>query len=240
MSGAGRCRCLAIFLISAILGPLASVAEAELSVFDRVGTVGSPVTLVVRTTKWFMADGGRQVSIALDGERRGTILTGGDGYGYFRLTPGRAGLLKVSARSDDDEASGLLLVMEKTDRAVLAEVETVMKEIYLRPDAREACRMAFESVRRRYRLIFVYRFMGADFSRNRLAKERLLPAVVIPWKGMTTLDSLQAKGVQIHAVIGSAEMVTAAGAQVPFRISFEKAKGATTVLEWNDIEKMLD
>jgi hypothetical protein len=240
MSRAGRFRCLAIFLLFVLLGPPASAAAAELSVFDRVGTAGTPVTLVVRTTQWFMADGGRRVSISLEGERRGTILTGGDGYGYFRLTPSRSGLLKVSARSDGNEASGLLLVMEKTDRAVLAEAEAVMKEIYLRPDAREACRAAFEYLRRRYRLIFVYRFMGADFSRNLLATEGLLPTVVIPWKGSATLDALREKEVQVHAVIGSAEMVSAAGVQVPFRISFEKAKAATTVSEWSDIEKILE
>ena len=130
--------------------------------------------------------------------------------------------------------------MEKTDRAVLVEVESVMKEVSFRPDARENCRKAFESLRRRYRLIFVYRFLGADFSRNRLEKEGLAPGVVVPWKGTTMLESLQGKEVQVHAVIGSAEMVTAAGAQVPFRISFEKAKGVTTVSEWSDIAKMLE
>ena len=235
-----RCGGFAMALLSALLGPTASVAGAEVSVFDRVGTVGTTVTLVVRTTDFFMADGGRTVSISLDGERLGTILTGGDGYGYFRLAPRRAGLLRVSARSGETEASGWLLVMEKTDRAVLVEVETVMKEIYLRPDAREACRMAFESLRRRYRLIFVHRFMGADFSRSRLAKEGLAPAVVIPWKGAATLESLREKEVQVHAVIGSAETVAAAGAQVPHRISFEKAKGAVVVSEWSDIEKRLE
>lgn len=240
MSNGARCRCLAIFLLSALLCPLARVADAEVSVFDRVGTVGTTVTLVVRTTQFFLADGGRQVSIFLDGERLGPIMTGGDGYGYFRLAPSRAGLLKVSARSGDEEASGLLLVMEKTDRAVLVEVESMMKEVSFRPDARENCLNTLESLRQRYRLIFVYRFMGADFSRNRLSKEGLPPAVVIPWKGATTLEGLRGKGVHIHAVIGSSDMVTAAGAQVPYRISFEKAKGATTISEWSDIEKMLE
>jgi len=240
MSKRARCGCFAIALLSAILSPTASVTGAEVTVFDRVGAVGMTVTLVVRTTDFLMADGGRSVSISLDGERLGTVLTGGDGYGYFRLAPRRAGLLRVSARSGETEASGWLLVMEKTDRAVLVEVETVMKEIYLRPDAREACRMAFESLRRRYRLIFVHRFMGADFSRSRLAKEGLAPAVVIPWKGAATLERLREKEVQVHAVIGSAETVAAAGAQVPHRISFEKAKGAVVVSEWSDIEKRLE
>jgi hypothetical protein len=240
MSESARCRWLAIILLYALLGPLAPAAGAELSVFDRVGTVGTTLTLVARTTQFFLADGGRRVSIFLDGDRLGDILTGGDGYGYFRLLPSRAGLFKVSARSDGNQASGLLLVLEKTDRAVLVEVETVFREAYFQPTARESCRNTLESLRQRYRLIFVYRFMGADLSRSRLEKEGLSPAVVIPWKGAGTLESLRAKEVQVHAVIGSAEMVAAAGARVPYRISFEKTKGANTVSEWSDIDKVLE
>jgi hypothetical protein len=240
MSGRALCCCLAIILVSALLGPLAPAAAAELSVFDRVGTVGTTLTLVVRTTNLFLADGGRRVSLFLDDDRLGDIMTGGDGYGYFRLSPSRAGLWKVSARSDGNQASGLLLVLEKTDRAVLVEVETVFKDVYFQPTAREGCRNTLESLRQRYRLIFVCRFMGADFSRSRLAKEGLSPAVVIPWKGAGTMESLRAKEVQVHAAIGSAEMLAAAGAQVPYRISFEKAKGARTVSAWSDIEKVLE
>jgi hypothetical protein len=54
------------------------------------------------------------------------------------------------------------------------------------------------------------------------------------------LESLRGQEVQIHAVIGSAEMVAAAGPQVPRRISFEKARGATTVTEWQEIAKVLE
>jgi hypothetical protein len=167
-------------------------------------------------------------------------MTGGDGYGYFQLTPQRAGLFKIAARSQGNEASGRLLVVEKSDRVVLVESETVLKEIQLRPDARKSCQTTFESLRQRFRVIFVYRFLGADFSRIGLEKEGLSPSVVIPWRGATSLQSLRGREVQVHAVIGSAEMVAAAGAQVPRRISFEKAKGAQTVSGWEELAKALE
>jgi hypothetical protein len=112
--------------------------------------------------------------------------------------------------------------------------KTVLKQIQLRPDARESCRMTFESLHQRFRLIFVYRFLGADFSRSGLDKEGLSPSVVIPWRGAASLESLRGREVQVHAVIGSAEMVAAAGAKVPRRVSFEKAKGAKTVSGWEE------
>ena len=87
MSCTRSCRCLAILLLSALLGPFAAAAGAELSVFDRVGTVGTTVTLVVRTTKFFLADGGRQVNIFLD---RRTAGGHHDGRRRLRLFSARA------------------------------------------------------------------------------------------------------------------------------------------------------
>jgi hypothetical protein len=223
-----------------LLALLAAPCRADVLVYDRVTTVGMPVKLVVRTTAFFMADGGQLVDIWLDEERLSRIMTGGDGYGYFQLTPQRAGLFKIAARSQGNEASGRLLVVEKSDRVVLVESETVLKEIQLRPDARKSCQTTFESLRQRFRVIFVYRFLGADFSRIGLEKEGLSPSVVIPWRGATSLQSLRGREVQVYAVIGSAEMVAAAGAQVPRRISFEKAKGAQTVSGWEELAKALE
>ena len=236
-------RCNAYFVGMVLLGLLglpAAPCRADVWVYDRITTVGTPVNLVVRTTAFFLADGGRLVDLWLDDERLSRIMTGGDGYGYLRLTPQRAGLFKMIARSHGNEASGLLLVLEKTDRVVLVESEAVLKEIQLRPDTRERCRMAFETLRQRFRLIFVYRFLGADFSRRGLEKEGLSPSVMIPWRGATSLESLRGREIQVHAVIGSAEMVSAAGAQVPRRISFEKARGAKTVSGWEELAKALE
>jgi hypothetical protein len=227
----------------ALLGLLCLPAvpcHADVMVYDRVTTVGTTVTLVVQTTAFFMADGGRLVDIWLEAEHLGRIMSGGDGYGYLRLTPHRAGLFKITARSRDTSASGLLLVLEKSDQVLLIEADAVLKEITLRPDTRESFRGAFESIRQRFRLIFVYRFLGSVFSKSRLEKEGLAPAVVIPWKGARSLEALRDQDVQIHAVIGSAEMVAAARGRVPIRISFEKTKGAQTVSGWEELAKALE
>jgi hypothetical protein len=229
-----------IIALAALLGPCAAVLGAEISVFDQISLVGAPVTLVVRTTHFFVADGGRRVSISLDGEILRPILTGGDGYGYLRLTPSRCGLFKISARSGESEGSGRLWVLKETERIVLLESETVLKEIFLRPGARESCRAALESLQQRYRLIFVYRLLSAGVARRGLEGEGLSPVVLIPWKGAATPESLRAKGLQIHAVIGSAETARSAGAEVRHRISFEKDKQIQTISEWEEIAKALE
>jgi hypothetical protein len=240
MSNPLRSLCLAGMVFFGLIGPLAVPCRADVTVYDRVTTVGMPVRLAVRTTALFMADGGRLVDLWLDEERLGRIMTGGDGYGYLQLTPQRAGLFKIAARSQGDDASGQLLVLEKTDRVVLVEAETMLKQILIQPDARESCRATFDSLRQRFQLIFVYRFLEADLSRIGLQKEGLAPTIVIPWHGAASLDSLQAREIQVYAVIGSADLIAAAGARVPHRISFEKARDAKTVSGCEELAKALE
>lgn len=240
MSNPLRSLYLAGMVFFGLLGPLAAPCRSEVTVYDRVTTVEMPVRLAVRTTTLFMADGGRLVDLWLDEERLGRIMTGGDGYGYLQLTPQRPGLFKIAARSQGNDASGRLLVLEKTDRVVLVESETMLKQIQILPNARESCRTTFDSLRQRFQLIFVYRFLGADLSRIGLEKEGLAPTIVIPWHGAASLESLQSRGVQVYAVIGSADLVAAAGARVPHRISFEKAKGVKTVSGCEELAKVLE
>jgi hypothetical protein len=209
-------------------------------VLDGVSTVETPVTLEVRTSALFMADGARRVEIFLDGEPQGWILTGADGYGYLRLIPRRPGMFKLSARSQDGQAEGRLLVLEKTDQAVMVELEAVFIDLYLRSRDSDACRNALESIGRRYRLIYTYRFIGSGFSRNRIAAASWPDSVVIPWRGRATIESLRGKGVHLQALIGSTDTVAAAGNQIQHRFSFDKAQGARKVTNWSDIVKDLE
>jgi hypothetical protein len=148
--------------------------------------------------------------------------------------------MKIFARSGDSEAEGRLLVMEKNERAVLIELEAAFMDLHLRARDRETCRSALDAIARRYRLIYVYRFIGSGFSRARLEEVGFPPSVVLSWKGQATMEALREREVQVHAVIGSAQTVTAAGPQVPHRFSFEKAHGAQIVSEWEEIAKALE
>ncbi|MGD9134610.1 MAG: hypothetical protein PVF78_13230, partial [Desulfobacterales bacterium] len=114
-----------------ILGLLALPAARSLGaviVFDRVTTVGTPVYLKVLTKGRIFADGGRMVELYLDDIRFAKNLTGGDGYGYRKYIPRRAGMIKVRATSQGESDSGLLLVMKKSEKAVLIEIESGLKD----------------------------------------------------------------------------------------------------------------
>ena len=100
-------------------------------VYDRVTTVGTPVYLKVLTKGRIFADGGRLVEFYLDDKRFGKNLTGGDGYGYRKYEPRRAGIINIRATSKGESGSGLLLVMKKSEKAVLIEIEGGFKDAYI-------------------------------------------------------------------------------------------------------------
>ncbi|MEJ2286133.1 MAG: hypothetical protein P8X85_21355, partial [Desulfobacterales bacterium] len=75
-----------IFSMTIVLS-LVSVCPADVAVLDGVTTVNTPIRITVMTRSRFFAAGGRLVDLYLDGEHLKRILTGGDGYGYLKITP---------------------------------------------------------------------------------------------------------------------------------------------------------
>ncbi len=227
----------ALTLAAVITGP--GGAGAQVVVFDRVGVLGNPVNLAVRTSGLFSAEGGKLVDLSLDGEPLGRLMTGADGYGYRRVTPQRAGLLTIEARSDGRRGDGRLLVMEAVDQAVLVELESVLKSVVGGAAEREDCRTSLESISRRFRLVYAARWIGADWSRTRIVPAGLPESVVLPWKGSALLRSLQDQGVRIAALVGSAAVVSEGRTRVEQRFSFEKTRDASVVTRWEEISTTL-
>jgi hypothetical protein len=53
------------------------------------------------------------------------------------------------------------------------------------------------------------------------------------------LDHLKKNGVQLHAIIGSSEIITAVAEKIELRFSFEKTKDGKTVKNWEEILDLL-
>jgi hypothetical protein len=232
-------RCAAAAGLAAFLAA-ASGAAARVVVPDQVGVLGAPVSLVVRTTSLLGSDGGRLVDLSLDGEPLGRLMTGADGYGYRRATPQRAGLLRVEARSEGREAWGRLLVMEPAERAVVIELETVLKAMVAGAAQREECRAGLESISRGFRVIYAARWLGTGWSRTRTIPAGLPESVVIPWKGAALLRSLHDRGIRPFALVGSAAAVSEGRPHVALRFSFEKTRNAAVVSRWEEIARRLE
>jgi len=215
------------------------VSHSKVVVFDRVTTVQTPLTISVQTRDGFFSAGGRMVDIYLDDNLLKKILTGGDGYGYLKYTPPGPGLKKITARSNTDSASGLILVMNEKEKAIIIEAEGAFKDAVLSDEIRESSRKALNSLSEKYKLIYLSRFLGKNLIGSWLEKQNFPKSVILLWRGPKTVENLKKNSVQLHAIIGSAVMISAVTEQIENRFSFEKTKDGKKVKDWDEILKLL-
>jgi len=215
------------------------VSHGKVVVFDRVTTVQKPINIEVLTKAGFFAAGGRMVDIYLDNNPLKKILTGGDGYGYLKYTPQEAGLKKITAHSVKGSASGLILVMNENERAILIEIEGAFKDSVFSDAIRESSQKAVNALSENYKIIYLSRFLGKGIPGSWLEKQNFPKSVIIRWRGLTTLKNLKKNGVQIQAIIGSPDVLATVSEQIEKRFSFEKTKDGKTVKDWDEILRLL-
>ena len=230
---------LSIVFSSAFILSTAAVCRSQVVVFDRVTTVQTPIRIKVLTKGRFFSQGGRLVDIYLDDNLLKKILTGGDGYGYLKYIPQSPGIKKIRARSDANSSSGLLLVMRESDKAIIIEVEGAFKDTIFSEGIRDNSRKAVDSLSKAYTIIYLSKYVGKGISRGWLDKEDFPESAILRWQGTGTFKALEDKRVSMHAVIGSAAVISAAEKYIENRYTFEKSKDGKMVKDWDEILKLL-
>lgn len=217
----------------------APVCRGDVVVIDRVTTVQTPVRITVLTKGRFSSAGGRRVDVYLDDTLLKRILTGGDGYGYLKYTPLSTGYKKIKARSDSDSADGLLLVMTQKDRALVIEVEGGFKTAVFSDEIKQSSLRVVKALSENYKIIYLSRYVGKSITATWLEKQGFPGSVILGWNGVHTLTALKQKGVQLHAIIGSTAVISAAVDEIENRFTFDETKDGTTVKDWDEIGELL-
>ena len=212
---------------------------AAVIVFDQVSTIGTPVYLKVLTKGRIFAAGGKLVEFYIDDKSIGKNLTGGDGYGYRKFIPRRKGIIKVRATSNGESDSGLLLVMKKSDKAVLIEIEGGFKDALISDIAAGANRQAVEMLIKKYRVIYLSRYTGTRTARSLLEEMEFPDAPILEWHGEQTLNALKEKGVKLYAIIGPASVIGAAEGHIDKRYTFDENQKEQTVKDWQEVMERL-
>ena len=226
---------LLALIVSGWLALPAAHSLGAVIVYDRVTTVNTPVYLKVLTKGRIFADGGRLVEFFLDEKSLGKNLTGGDGYGYRKYIPQRAGLITVRATSDGESGNGIVLVMKRSEKAILIEIEGGLKDALVSDIAAGAGRQAVEEMLKKYRVIYLSRKTGVRMARTWLDEMEFPDAPVLRWRGAQTLSALKEKGIQLYAVIGSADVIETAADDIDKRFTFDKSQNGQTVKDWHDL-----
>ncbi len=214
-------------------------SHGKMAVFDQVTTVQKPIYIKVLTKDGFFSAGGQMVDIYVEDNLLKKILTGGDGYGYLKYTPREAGLKKLTARSAIGSATGLILVLNEYEKAILIEIEGAFKDSVFSEAIKESSQKAVKSLSENYKIIYLSRLLGKGISGSWLEKQNFPQSVILRWRGPITLKNLKEKGVQIHAIIGSSDLIAVVSEQIEKRFSFEKTKDGETVKDWDEIVRLL-
>lgn len=229
------------FILIAVTANLTAVSAGlgEVVVFDGVTTVQTPTRIKVLTKGLIFAKGGRLVDIYLDDQLLKRILTGADGYGFLKYIPTEPGFKNISARSGTTASSGLILVMRKNEKAVVIDVEGAFKDAIFSETLRANSRKALRALSKDYTLIYLSRIVGKGISRSWLEKEDFPESVILRWQGPDTFKSLIKRGVNLYALIGSADVMSAAKPHVALRYTFEQSRDAKRVEDWDEILNLL-
>jgi hypothetical protein len=228
-----------VLYILHILVISASISHGGVVVFDQVTTLKTAVYLKVLTKGRFFSVGGKLVDIYINDNKMQRILTGGDGYGYYKYIPKRLGLTPIEARSEGERDTGNLLVIDKNDKVVLIEVESGLKESPLSDRPRRDSRHAVEDLIKAYKVIYLNNLLGAVLFKGWLAKEKFPESAVMKWQGPGMLKSFKKKGLNLYAIIGSASLISEADEHIQKRYTFDETKDGRTVKDWEEILELI-
>ncbi len=233
-------RYFAVSLLSiALVICVSRLCLADVAVLDHVTTVQTPVRITVLTKGRFFAAGGRLVDIYLDDKHLKRILTGGDGFGYYKYTPQSTGYKQIEARSNGDSAKGLLMVVAKKDRIIAIEVEDGFKTAVFSDEVRQDSLEVIKRLSKTYKIIYLSRLAGKSVTGPWLENQGFPSSVILKWQGPNTLKEFKEKGIPLDAIIGSPAVISAAAETVEKRYTFDKTKDGTTVKDWNEIARLL-
>lgn len=217
----------------------ASWGLGKVIVFDGASTEKTPIYLKVLTKGRLFAQGGKLVDVFVNDQKVKQILTGGDGYGYLKYTPLQPGLTRIEARSDGDSDSGVILVVTKSDRVILIEVQSGIKESQFSESARANSRKTIETLSQKYKIIYLDTFFGSGVSRDWLQNEDFVESATLKWQGAGMLKSLKEKGINLFAIIGSAELLSQSTKYIEHRYSFAETGDGKTIKNWKEILELL-
>ena len=224
-------------LLTALLGPAESL-HAAVVVFDRVTGVGKPLFVKVVTRGLVFTRGGRRVSIRIDEGPAHETLSGADGAAFMKYHPARPGVRTVTAVSEGEEGSGIILVLAPEESVIVIGIEGGLQKSLFPEEYRRIAQEVVGDLSRTYRLVYLTRWIGAGMVKDWLQKHQFPQSVILRWRDERVFKQMKNSGVRVEAVIGSAALLGAAPDSIQHRFTFDENSDAS-VSGWEDIRKAL-
>lgn len=217
-----------------------SLSLGAVIVYDDVTTVGTSIQLKVLTKGMIFREGGRRVNVYVGAKQVGSLLTGGDGFGYWTHRFQRVGLERVVADSGDNKGDGLVLIMGRREKAIVIEIEGALMRFFVSEPVKKKAEKGVRRIAEKYRIIYVTRFLGTLYARKLLENKEFPVSPVLPWTGPHVLERLKGRGVKLHAVISSGALLKKAADHIDKGFAFEETEYGTTLKDWEEALQRLE
>jgi hypothetical protein len=215
-------------------------ALSRVVVHDTVAVKDRKVMLRAETRGKFFSKGGELVEFLVDNKSIGKNLSGGDGIAYKQFVPAKSGLHGITARSNGDEGTGLLLSLERGASIVFVDVEGSLLEGPFSLKPKQASQDAIKKIHEVFPIVFLQTtFIGVRVTKEWLERNAFIESPVLEWRQGKIFEEIAEKGLKIRAVIGGPKVIESLKGDNPLVFSFEKAKDAEKVKGWEEISKKL-
>lgn len=196
--------------------------------------------LTAETRGRFFAEGGLLVEFSVDGTAIGNSLSGIDGFAFKPFTPKKQGLLEISARTDKDLATGVILSLRKGSSIVYVDIEGCFLSNPFRKESIAVGREVITNIIKTYPVVYLQTgFLGTAPLREWLKKNDFPLSAVIPWKEGNVFSHLKQAGLSIKTVIGSRTVVESSDAFKPDTYVFDGIDDDTNIKKWKEIKEKI-
>lgn len=229
------------FLSLLILHTFSRYVSAEIIVHDMVIVKNEKVLLKAETKGKFLHKGGELVEFFIDGKTIGKTLSGGDGFAYREFTSSKTGMHKITVKSTNYEASGILLILSKGSKIVFVDFEEGLLEgKLLKKNPKDGSQSAIKEINKRYPVIILQTgLISKQMIREWIKKHGYMDLPITAWDSGDIFEELVQKGIIIKAVIGSNAVIDSASKYKPLSFSFTKKEGSEQVSRWDEIRRKL-
>ena len=213
---------------------------SEIRVYDMVVLKNEPVMLKAITRGKMFRRGGIVVSFSVDGRELGQSLSGGDGVAFKEFRASRRGRHTVVVQAGAEKNNGTMLVLNRGEKIVFVDVEGSLLEGLFSKKNREGGRDAINRLAEKFPVVFLRTgLLNENLLKSWLKKNNFPDMPVVPWQEGRIFEELAAKGLEIRAVIGEAQVIESARERAPLTFTFGESDEAVEVSTWEEITKEL-
>ena len=227
-----------IFTLLFCMVPLGALSEV--TVHDMVVPEGEKAMLRGETKGKFFSKGGEVIEFHVDGKSLGSTLSGGDGLAFRQFVPAGPGLYHVTARSGNEQGTGVLLALRKGAGIVFIDVEGSVLEGPFSGRPMKGSQKVIKEISRRFPVVYIQSgFTGIKMLKEWLTKNGFIASPVLAWKNGAIFEDMHEKGFTIRAIISGPQIIESAKKHLPLAFSFQEVDDAVKVKDWEEIRKRL-